>query len=79
MSLVSIQNYVVSHVQMKLNDKSIGLQDSFFDVGADSLAIQYLCRKVQEEYDVDLTLELLYSLITLDNICEYILKQLNTD
>ncbi|MCB2298643.1 non-ribosomal peptide synthetase [Clostridium tagluense] len=53
---------------------SIGINDNLFDLGADSLKLIILLPKIQKEFDVKVSIEDMFSNVTIKEICEKIVS-----
>lgn len=56
-------------------DKKIGMEDSFFDLGGDSLAATRIISHLKAQFQVEVPLPVFFTHPTISQLCEYILNE----
>lgn len=60
-----------------LNQNAIPIDVAFFDAGGDSISLMYVCRKIQETFNIDVEIIELFQYPTIQSLALYITQNTN--
>lgn len=69
--LEDIETFLTQELTKKLN-RTITKEQSYFDIGGDSMLSEYLFRKVEQEYDLLLSMDDLFTYPILSELSNFI-------
>jgi acyl carrier protein len=69
--LQEIETFLTQELSQKLN-RTITKEQSYFDIGGDSMISEFLFRKVEQEYDLLLSMDDLFTYPILSDLSNFI-------
>ena len=69
--LQDIETFLTQELSQKLN-RTITKEQSYFDIGGDSMISEFLFRKVEQEYDLLLSIDDLFTYPILSDLSNFI-------
>ncbi|MEK3902760.1 amino acid adenylation domain-containing protein [Paenibacillus sp. FSL R7-0179] len=57
-----------------IHSKEIGIEDSYFDVGASSLQLVQIAKKIEQEFDIQISVSDLFSYPNINKLSEFIIE-----
>ncbi len=73
-----IDEKIIEILKRLLSINTISIDDSFFDIGGDSLSAINLCAEVQDEFNMELYVKDILEHQTIQDLSDYICQNLNT-
>lgn len=74
-----IENKIIDILREILNIKNISLDDSFYDLGGDSLLAITLAIRLKSEFNIEILVKNILNQTTIKDICELVLEKCNSN
>lgn len=78
-SMQTVAKFITESLEDSLDRSDISMKDSFFEIGADSVVIVRLRQAIEDEFDVDVSLEdfLNGNYECIEDLCSFVASSLN--